>query len=913
MVILRSLLFSFIVIFFSTALAQYQLPHVVDNLIQRPPFEDPRPVEYSSPISTPSFGLENYIPDFNVNEQVGNSQKSVPKVAVNSNGIAFVVWGDYRNGNAMVFGQIIDSSGNIVGSEFQINSDDRNRFYNYPDVAANDNGDFLVVWQDGRSWTNIYSRLYQEDGTPISSELNLMDDATYGQQYSPRIDFNDNQFVVVWYDTRNGYIYDIYGQRLDASGAKIDTNFAVNDDIQGSRKYLPSVAVDSDGEFLVSWYSSTPSYYNIFTREFNANATPKDTVFQITPDSLTVSNYYPEIALVDTGYMVVWYGYPNGYNRIFGNKFIKGHGPSTNNIEITDVSGTYSAYEPKIENFGNNELIVTWRDTRNGTYHFYGQKLFGDQKINSNFLLNDLSETGNKISGFMSCDNSGNFIQLWIDLKIPENNYIKSRRFYSDGTPKDISFRVDSDENSSNQYYPSIAVRQNGSFIATWEDFRNRSNDIYFQQINNNGTPVDSNKFTNSTSATYRPDIAIGKHDGFIITWYEYKSPEYEIFAQRFDENGINIGDPFVVSTNNVGTHSYIPSIASNQSGEFVITWYQYVNNYYRIFAQLYNDVGDTVGSNILVSSDTLNYYNNLPKVGMDSTGAFAVVWYSNSPSAGNNYDILMQRYDSNGLPVGENFIVNDDTSGFNQYSPDITVNANGNAVVAWQDYRSPANIYYQRFINIGSSVGFALIDSNRAISGETQYGTNIKVEMNEQEDFVIIFNKYNSSKNDLYLKAFNSDGSSHSDMFLVSANSNREQLYPDVSFVGDKIYSVWQDNHELGVGFDIYANVFDWSELVSGTEIQNPNVPTNFSLDQNYPNPFNPTTKIKFNLPKESKVNIDIFNALGQKVSTLVNSKRTAGEHSAEFNAAHLASGVYYYRIQAGNFNQVKKMVLLK
>jgi hypothetical protein len=89
--------------------------------------------------------------------------------------------------------------------------------------------------------------------------------------------------------------------------------------------------------------------------------------------------------------------------------------------------------------------------------------------------------------------------------------------------------------------------------------------------------------------------------------------------------------------------------------------------------------------------------------------------------------------------------------------------------------------------------------------------------------------------------------------------------------------------------------------------------LPNDFALEQNYPNPFNPTTTIKFNLPEQSNVRIDVFNTLGQQVKSLVNGEVLAGEHSVKFDASALSSGVYLYRMQAGDFNEIKKMILTK
>jgi hypothetical protein len=89
--------------------------------------------------------------------------------------------------------------------------------------------------------------------------------------------------------------------------------------------------------------------------------------------------------------------------------------------------------------------------------------------------------------------------------------------------------------------------------------------------------------------------------------------------------------------------------------------------------------------------------------------------------------------------------------------------------------------------------------------------------------------------------------------------------------------------------------------------------VPIKYSLSQNYPNPFNPITTIEFTLPISDKVQLDVFNITGQKVETLINKRMRIGKHTIEFNARKLASGVYFYQIEAGSFRDVKKMIVIK
>lgn len=103
-------------------------------------------------------------------------------------------------------------------------------------------------------------------------------------------------------------------------------------------------------------------------------------------------------------------------------------------------------------------------------------------------------------------------------------------------------------------------------------------------------------------------------------------------------------------------------------------------------------------------------------------------------------------------------------------------------------------------------------------------------------------------------------------------------------------------------------ANMF-----TTGVNDKPNNVPDKYSLYQNYPNPFNPTTTISYELPKSSFVTLKVYDIIGREITTLVNEQKNAGTYQAKFDGSRFASGVYFYRLQAGTFTLVKKFVLMK
>ena len=96
-------------------------------------------------------------------------------------------------------------------------------------------------------------------------------------------------------------------------------------------------------------------------------------------------------------------------------------------------------------------------------------------------------------------------------------------------------------------------------------------------------------------------------------------------------------------------------------------------------------------------------------------------------------------------------------------------------------------------------------------------------------------------------------------------------------------------------------------------TDIQHPALPLEFALSQNYPNPFNPTTNIEFRIANFGFVSLKIFDVLGREISTLVSEMRAPGAYTVRWDASSVSSGVYFYKLEAGDFTQTRKLVLLK
>ncbi|MBX7045451.1 MAG: T9SS type A sorting domain-containing protein [Ignavibacteria bacterium] len=148
----------------------------------------------------------------------------------------------------------------------------------------------------------------------------------------------------------------------------------------------------------------------------------------------------------------------------------------------------------------------------------------------------------------------------------------------------------------------------------------------------------------------------------------------------------------------------------------------------------------------------------------------------------------------------------------------------------------------------------------------------------------------------------------------ITVRKSRLDSLAKSLGLTGDSIYCVWSSSvyvNSDSAGSDTRFLVIKSSTV--GVNNISSTIPAEYKLHSNYPNPFNPVTKIKFEIPKDEFVKIKVFDLSGKEVSSLVNEKLKAGIYEASFNAASLASGTYFYKIETSSYIETRKMVLLK
>ncbi|MFN8577224.1 MAG: pentapeptide repeat-containing protein [Candidatus Sericytochromatia bacterium] len=429
--------------------------------------------------------------------------------------------------------------------------------------------------------------------------------------------------------------------------------------------------------------------------------------------------------------------------------------------------------------------------------NFTGSILTNANLSNSNFTNATLTNSNLIGANLTNINISGANLTgaTWIDGRICQNNSISLCRF------------PDSQANThttNEQKRPSIAMDSTGNFVITWQSFNQDGSGygIYAQRYNSLGQAQGSEFRVNTytTNNQQKSRIAMDSNGNFVITWESYSQDSpyaYGIYAQRYNSLGQAQGSEFQVNTY-VTYNQKNSSIAMDSTGNFIITWQSenQDSSGYGIYAQRYNSLGQTQGSEFRVNTHTTNNQQK-PSVSMDSTGNFAIAWESkNQASANSYYDVYSQKYNSDGIAQGSEFKVNIYITN-NQQNVSISIKPSNfsNFIITWNSLNQLNGLDIYR-----SSAFDVLVNT-------TTFG--------QQENPVVSYNNLNN----IISWQSGQDGSgtgiyaskTGSTEFQINSYTTSDQLYPAIASNNTGNFVItWESNGQDGSGSGIYFKRYD-------------------------------------------------------------------------------------------------------
>ncbi|MCF8242233.1 MAG: T9SS type A sorting domain-containing protein [Melioribacteraceae bacterium] len=590
--------------------------------------------------------------------------------------------------------------------------------------------------------------------------------------------------------------------------------------------------------------------------------------------------------------------------------------PTVNNPICTQAN---TQEYPAITDDGSGGAIITWDDNRDGNFNIYAQKINSSAALQwSADGLAVCTQASSQYFASITSDGSGGAIITWQDSR-NGNPSIYAQRINASGAVQWTADGVAISINVNGENAPSITGDGSGGAIITWYTFRNGNNDIYAQSIDASGAVQwTANGLPVCTQASHQqaPTITSDGSSGAIITWYDNRTGNQDIYAQRINSSGATLWTTAAAGGVNVCTNisrQDNPTITIDGSGGAIITWFDGRAGNNDIYAQRINRNGapQWTADGLPVCTLTSDQYS--PDISSDGSGGAIITW--NDARNSTFYDIYAQRINSSGAAQWTADGIAISTVGGKATLPVITGDASG-GIITWQDSRnvsidiyaskaSPDGALPVELTTFTAELNENIVELNWETATEVNnYGFEIQRQVSriEYQDWEVVG----------FVQGHGTTNSPKEYSFIDSDLPDANVENPANVEVSYRLKQIDLD------GKYEYYNTIAQVTLDANSAYVN-QIPREFTLYQNYPNPFNPATTIRFSIASASTVTITVSNLLGQLVMELVNDIRSAGNHEITFNANNLATGVYLYKINAvgidgkTNFASTRKMILMK
>ncbi len=441
-----------------------------------------------------------------------------------------------------------------------------------PTLVSDGAGGAIVTWSDYRGDGDIYVQRLNASGFPQWTANGVALCTAAGEQsFQQIVSDGAGGAIVTWRDVRSGITTDIYAQRVNASGVPQWTANGVPLCTAGGDQYGPVIASDGAGGAIVTWEDGRGSSYDIYAQRVNASGVP-----QWTTNGVPVV-IFPDFQISFTiasdgagGAIVAW------VNQNFSGTLFDIYAQRLNALGVQQwaVNGvavcTAADYQetPTIVADGAGGAIVAWIDGRNG-YDIYAQRMNASgvaQWTANGVALTNVTNTQD-LPAIVS-DGAGGAIVTWRDVRNGFHHDIYAQRVDASGAPQWTTNGVALCTAPNDQNFPTIVSDGAGGAVVTWSDGRSGGYDVYAQRVNVSGAPqwtTNGVALCTAVGDQYSPAIATDGAGGAIVTWYDHRGgSNFDIYAQKLGPAFGGWGQPWITS---------VKDVVGDQGGKVAVNW----------------------------------------------------------------------------------------------------------------------------------------------------------------------------------------------------------------------------------------------------------------------------------------------------------------------------------------------------
>lgn len=769
-------------------------------------------------------------------------------------------------------------------------------YQQFPEIISDGGGGAIIVWYDRRTMMghDVYAQKinaagvvqWNADGVPVSLE-------TTSPQYPQLTSDGSGGAIIAWQDWRDGS-YDVYAQRITASGLAQWQENGVPICVETGNQQDVMIVSDGAGGAIIAWEDGFSGEDNIYAQRINAGGT------------------------------VLW--------ATSGNPICLYAGHQRNLLMVLDGAGG---------------AIIVWEDERNLNTEIYVQRVSAD-----GYLLWDpdgvpvCTETGSKTLGDAVQDGNGGIIIAWSEYRGSSSD-IYIQRINASGI---VGWTVNGEAicaQTSDQRSPKIIADGGGGAFICWSDERSGAieDDIYAQKVDAsgnvewqiNGIPICT---ANGNQAGSR--ITSDELGGAIITWYDRRnSSHYDIYSQRIDAGGGALWPAEGIAICTAVEDQINIEVTADGRGGAILTWADERNSStsYDLYAQQLNRNG-LVG----YMSPVIHSAEDVPD---DQGGWINIAW---DASRSDPYGHEITEYTiwralstpaaalrlSSGAVLLSSVAEIDDAVD----RPVIRMQVLSGQTYYWELIDSHPAYFLEGYSKIvATAFDSCLVATNYhyfQIIAHTQVPTTFFI--SEPDSGYSVDNIAPCPP--LYLageQSYSPEGlkitwppNSETDLDGYNIYRGTDPAFIPgpgnlISSQSDALYFDydWRWNNTFCykvAAVDVNNNESEYVLLSSGnvTGDDPATMPQATFLEQNYPNPFNPITRITFGLDSLTHVSLCVYDVSGRLVRVLVDTERPSGTYEMMWDGKDdrglsVASGIYFYRLVADDFVQMKKMALLR
>lgn len=812
--------------------------------------------------------------------------------AVDGSGRSAFAWLDSRNGVTDIYAQFYDANGNSSGGNMKVN-DSLLIGNNSPYVAANRQGDFVIIWL--QNFSDVKAQRFTYTGEKIGEVIQVSSNYAQNSEVPSAAVNNDGSFLAAWAGEQGDWQFDVYTRFIDADGNPGPVQMTINDSNKPSTSigFFKHAAVDSNGNYCVTWSSyGQGGSSKIYAQRLNRYGQLVGGNTLVSDPDISTDCIFPSVtSTADGKFLIAW--------------VLDGTYPELSSVG-TRLYNKDGAFISDIFNFNDSLYYYTGFNV-SSDYDSSFYLLWGSynnvQKIKSDGTLSGPAVTlippefyGSylSINGITDVINNGFYAAFTGYLRSDANVYIQK---YDTSIKVQGSLKLlNNDTESASQKKPAVKFNGYGESIIIWEDSRNGGNDLYARVLNSDFNFVGEDIKLNETEMSYgqvtAKDIQAFSDGSFVIMFVTYGESIYkELRLQKVGRNGEKVGGNIMIK-NDLYDDGKISSAVSKDD-KLSLCFY----NMYGGWQVVYNK--NLVPASSVKQIITSPYDNLLAPftVSIDSSLKLFAVWQTYEYNTQTASKILGSFYNENGSVDVPPFVI--DSSYGEVYH--LACGNEGN------DYMLAYNTPYR-----------LKIIRNYAGSKSAEYKTSINLNYPVSPLNVITF-----SNRKFYMLFLNDQ---HVNGYFANDNKRTSQLYKlhpfneidywdndlrNAAIYGEEMLSAYEDYLLDGTGGDIWANVRRLKDVKFDEEIFYEPASSD-TLYVNYPNPFNSTTKITYQILAYHRVKLAIYDILGREVRVLVNQEQAKGIYEVNFNSAGLASGIYFCRLEAFD-TSVRKLLLLK